>query len=93
MSKARRHDVAIEMNGFEGRVSIGDEAIRGVRALTYRAEVGERPVLELQLIVHDVTRLSSKDTEILLPNATVKALIALGWTPPQVTDGDQTPGG
>ncbi|MER5892386.1 hypothetical protein [Streptomyces sp. NPDC001876] len=83
VGKVRRHDVSIEMNGFEGRVSVGDEEIRGVRALTYQATVGERPVLELELVVQDVTRISSKDTEILLPNATVKTLIALGWTPPE----------
>ncbi|MFW3459691.1 hypothetical protein ACN24K_01690 [Streptomyces microflavus] len=84
VGKVRRHNVDIEVNGpVDGRVSIAGGPIRGVRAITYRAEVGEVPSLELELLVHDVTRLSSKDTEILLPDRTVQTLIALGWTPPE----------
>ncbi|MGW1221450.1 hypothetical protein ACWD6O_13785 [Streptomyces californicus] len=88
-----RHDVDIEVHGPMGRISIGGEPIESVRALTFRAGVDKLPSIELELAVHDVTRLCSKDTEILLPDETVKALIALGWTPPQVTGGEQTPGG
>lgn len=84
----RRYDVGIEVNGPTGHVSVGGEPIRGVRALTYRASMHEMPSLELELAVHDVTRLNSKDTEILLPDETVKALIALGWTPPEGSSGD-----
>lgn len=93
VGKARHNDVDIEVDGPMGRISIEGEPIKGVRGLTYRAAMDEMPSLELELAIHDVTTLNSKDTEIYLPDSTVATLIALGWTPPQVTDGDQTPGG
>ncbi|MER8262723.1 hypothetical protein ABT007_00845 [Streptomyces griseus] len=88
VGKARRQNVDIEVNGPTGRVSIGGEPLKGVRGFTYRASMHEMPSIELDLLVHDVTRLGSKDTEILLPDSTVEALIALGWTPPEERSGD-----
>lgn len=93
VGKGQRHDVDIEVHGPMGRVTVGGQQVKGVRGLTYRAGLDEVASLTLDLKIIDVTRLGSKDTEILLPDETVNTLIALGWAPPQVTGGDQTPGG
>lgn len=75
----------IELEGIgHGRLVIGGHDIsNAVRAFVVRGGVGELPTLELDLSVHDVTRLESVEMEILVPPATRDALIALGWTPPE----------
>jgi hypothetical protein len=78
--------VDIELDGSgRGRVVIGGQDISGaLRGIVVRGGVGEAPRLELDLDVFDVTRLESAEMEILIPDDTRDALIALGWTPPQV---------
>lgn len=75
----------IELDGIgRGRLVIGGQDISAaVRAFVVRGGVHELPTLELDLLVHDVTRLGSAEMEILVSDATRDALIALGWTPPE----------
>lgn len=74
----------IEISGTgRGRVVLDDADVSAaVRGLTIRAEVGRIPQIELDLSVIDVTGLGVAQAEILIPDATREALIALGWTPP-----------
>lgn len=88
----RRHDVDIKVNSSSmGSVTVGGTDIsKGVRAITWRAALDEFPCLELELRVFDVTTLSSEETEILIPEETAQALIALGWSPPEATSVETT---
>ncbi len=93
---ARIYQVDISSDGMGGRVVIdGHDISRAVRAVTWRGSYDEVAIIELELMVFGVSTLSSKVTQILLPDATSQALTALGWQPPdcEVTDGDPTPGG
>jgi hypothetical protein len=89
-----RHSVDISMDGPHGRVIVdGLDLANAVQAITWQSDARSCPRMELELRIIDVTKLSSKDTEILIPDATAEALIALGWAPPDVTKGDPPPGG
>ncbi|WP_030928486.1 hypothetical protein [Streptomyces sp. NRRL B-24720] len=76
------HDVRIEVGGHgTGSIVVGDSDLsRAVRSFTLDSEVGCRPVLCLELLVHDVSTLSQAD--IYIPEDTAAALVALGWSPP-----------
>lgn len=81
-----RRNVEIWHDGLQGQVIVdGVDLTNAVRAITWRTAVDERPSMDVELRIFDVTTVSSKDTEMLLPNETIEALIALGWTPPDVT--------
>ncbi|MET9999843.1 hypothetical protein ABZ069_23215 [Streptomyces microflavus] len=85
-----RHHVEITMGESSmGSIRVGGVDISdGVQSIAWRAARDECPSMELDLLIFDVTTISSKDTEILLPDETVKTLIALGWTPPEDSSGD-----
>jgi hypothetical protein len=58
----------------------GHDVSKAVRGLAVTAEVGQVPVLALDLVVCD----GHIDGEVIvtIPDATRDALVALGWTPP-----------
>lgn len=74
----------IEIDGpGHGRIVLDGHDVSGaVRGFQITAGVGDITRLVLDLNVLDVTRLDSEQTEIMIPDATRDALIALGWTPP-----------
>ncbi|MDV5145924.1 hypothetical protein R1T08_17330 [Streptomyces sp. SBC-4] len=63
-----------------GSIKVDGVPLKGVRALSLDADVGERPVLRLELAVHDISTVA--ETVIHIPDDTVATLVALGWTPP-----------
>lgn len=76
-------EIEVAGNGRSGRIVLdGCDVSRGVRGFRVTSQCGELTRLELDLRVLDVTRLDSEETEIVIPDATRDALIALGWTPP-----------
>lgn len=78
-----QHSFSFEQDGIVGRVSIdGHDISNAVRSIRFDGEAGMRPRVTLDLHIRDVTTVSSKDTELLIPDATREALITLGWTPP-----------
>lgn len=71
----------IELNGFGmGSIEVDGVPLKGVRSLSLDSTVGDRPVLRLELAVHDVS--SVAETCIHIPDHTAATLVALGWTPP-----------
>lgn len=76
------HNAQIELTQTgAGRVVVnGVDLSRAARGITLEAEVGCRPVLHLELVLHDVSTVA--ETRILIPDETAAALVALGWTPP-----------
>lgn len=78
-----QHAFTFEQDGHVGRVSIdGHDISKAVRSLTFNGDAGMHPRVTLDLDIHDVTTVSSQNTELLIPDGTAEALIALGWTPP-----------
>lgn len=78
-----QHSFTFEQDDIVGRVSIdGHDISKAVRSLTFSSEAGMHPCVTLELHIHDVTTVSSQDTELLIPDATKEALLALGWTSP-----------
>jgi hypothetical protein len=63
-----------------GSVTVDGVPLRGVRALSLDAGVGERPVLRLELAVYDISTVAA--ALIHIPEDTAATLVALGWTPP-----------
>ncbi|MEU0199142.1 MULTISPECIES: hypothetical protein [unclassified Streptomyces] len=83
-------DVRIELSrdGFLGSITVDGQPIRGVRAVSVEGEIGHRPIVRLEMLVHDVGTIAEPDA-VLIPDDTAAALVALGWTPPpgqEVTD-------
>lgn len=77
------HSFKFEQDGIVGRVSVdGHDISSAVRSVTFDAEVGTLPRVMLDLHIHDVTTVSSPETELHIPESTAEALIALGWSPP-----------
>ncbi|MFE1349334.1 hypothetical protein [Streptomyces sp. NPDC058757] len=71
----------IELNGFgQGSIEVDGVPIGGVRSLSLDATVDDRPVLRLELAVHDISTVA--ETLIHIPDDTAATLVALGWTPP-----------
>lgn len=78
-----RHSFQFEQHENSARVTVdGVDISSAVTAVTVHADAWERARVTLELNIHDVTRVSSPETELLIPEATTKALVALGWTPP-----------
>jgi len=63
-----------------GTVELDGRQLPGVRAVTLSASVDKVPVLELDLIAYEVT--TDAEAEVVIPDRTREALLALGWTPP-----------
>ncbi|MFE2021313.1 hypothetical protein ACFW9O_25025 [Streptomyces sp. NPDC059499] len=83
-------DIKVDSSSM-GSITVGGTDIsKGVSAITWRSSLDEYPSMELELRVFDVTTLSSEDTEILIPEETAQALIAIGWTPPDATSAETT---
>lgn len=82
----KRHSVSIVHDGAHGSVTVdGVDLGQACRSATWSAEAGSHPRLELDLLMTDVTEIGSEDTEVLIPEPTAEALVALGWTPPTAT--------
>ena len=76
-------EIEVSGAGRGGRVVLdGADVSKGVRGLTIRAGLGQVTQVELDLSVFDVTEFESDAVQILIPDHTRDALIALGWTPP-----------
>ncbi|MDX3637688.1 hypothetical protein PV728_47460 [Streptomyces europaeiscabiei] len=63
-----------------GVIEVDGQRIRGVRSLKLESEAGDRPVLTLELVVHDVSTMA--EALVLIDDQTAATLVALGWTPP-----------
>jgi hypothetical protein len=75
-------DVRIELTEQgTGTVVVDGQRLQGVREVSVDGEVGCRPVVRLELLVHEVGTFAEPDT-VLIPDDTAAALVALGWTPP-----------
>lgn len=75
-------EIEVGATAIGGRIALdGHDVSSAVRGFRITA-IGEVTRLELDLNVLDVTRIDSEQTEIVIPDATREALIALGWTPP-----------
>lgn len=71
-----------------GEVIVDGQTIGGVRDLDLNASAREIPRLTLDLLLAEVE--IDGEMEVLVPESTREALIALGWTPPlegQARDG------
>ncbi|MCU1612610.1 MAG: hypothetical protein JWO98_150 [Frankiales bacterium] len=81
---SNRHTVRITANGPHAtEVSIDGTDIRNaLTGLTLRMGVGDIPRMTVDLLLLDVTELQDAEAQVLIPDATVEALVALGWTPP-----------
>ncbi|MFJ3097361.1 hypothetical protein [Streptomyces hydrogenans] len=71
----------IELNALGmGSIEVDGVLLKGIRALSLDSAVGDRPVLRLELAVHDIS--TTAETLIHIPDDTAATLVALGWTPP-----------
>jgi hypothetical protein len=81
-----QHSFTFEQDGIVGRVSIdGHDISSAARSLRFDGDGGMHPRVTLDLHIHDVTTISAQGTEVLIPDSTAEALVALGWTPPAET--------
>jgi hypothetical protein len=86
-----RHSFKFEQHGPLGRVSVdGHDISAAVHSLTIHGDADMYPRVTLDLKIHDITTVSSHQTEVLIPDSTAEALIALGWTPPASEGRDTT---
>lgn len=78
-----KHSFQFEQQEGLGRITVdGVDISSAVTAVTVHGDAWERPRVTLELAIHDITKVSSAETELLIPEATVEALLALGWTQP-----------
>lgn len=81
--------LVIKVNGFgQGTVELdGTDLSTAVRAVEFRADDQEPPVVLLELCVDEIetTYLGSAEAEILvnIPDVVATTLITLGWSPPE----------
>ncbi|RSS51378.1 hypothetical protein [Streptomyces sp. WAC01280] len=81
MPEPRSAQITLDGSGH-GTIKINDVDIsRAVRGLTLRAEVDELPVIELELLVFDVST-HVEAARFYVPKETEAVLIAMGWDPP-----------
>ena len=74
-------DVQIKTAGKRGTITVdGHDLSAAVVAVGFTAEAAEMPVVTLQLAYPSV--LFEGEAEVKLPEATVEALVRLGWTRP-----------
>jgi hypothetical protein len=78
-----KHSFQFEQQENSARITVdGVDISSAVTAVTVQGNAWERARVTLELSIHDVTRISSPEMELLIPKATAEALVALGWTPP-----------
>lgn len=84
-----KHQVTITSNGTgTGSIHVdGHDIGGGVREVDFHGAVGEADTVNLELVVFDGTRIDSDEAEVIIPDETRKALVDLGWTPPEGVDG------
>lgn len=75
---------SVGLNHSDTAVFLHGKEARGVRSATITVEVGQPTRVELELLVLDVSRLCAEDPEYLLAPGTEEAMLALGWTHPDV---------
>ena len=65
------------------KVEVGAVDItRGLRGYRLDAASGHAPRLTLDLLIRDVTPIDAEGVQVIVPQGTRDALVALGWTPP-----------
>ncbi|MFD9444958.1 hypothetical protein [Streptomyces sp. NPDC060001] len=75
------HDVKITTRASGcSSIELDGQPLRGVRSFVLRAGAGERPELELEVLVHDISTFA--EAIVLVPSDTAETLVALGWKPP-----------
>lgn len=78
----------LHLDGPSGTVEVAGHDISGATVgLQLEHRAGERPLLRLELLLHEAT--ISGEAQVILPDETAAALVVLGWTPP----GEQPPAG
>jgi hypothetical protein len=77
-----RPDVRIAADGGHATVTVGDANLSGaVQGVVVRHRPGHVAEVELDLCVRAVDYFAEA-AQVIVPDATRAALVALGWTPP-----------
>lgn len=70
----------------QARIEVdGHDISTAVRGVDVRLRAGELPIVDLDLVVHEVQRLEMAEAEVVIDSDVRDALITLGWTPPKET--------
>lgn len=75
-------EAKIHLYGPRGTIEVDGTPLEGVTAFTLSGSAKTMPRLELELLVHEVGS-TARGVEVVIPDATRDALVALGWTPPE----------
>ena len=78
---SRTFQIIAAVPGIKSQVRIDGNLLDCVRGFTLSADVDTVPRLELDLLMFEDTPLSG-EAEVIVPQSTHDALVALGWTPP-----------
>jgi DNA polymerase III sliding clamp (beta) subunit (PCNA family) len=91
MSEPNLTSVRITSRAATTTVEVGgrniSQALRGV-AVSFEAD--QLPRVALDLLVFEVEEMSIETAEVIVPEDTARALVALGWTPPPGGDHGRT---
>jgi hypothetical protein len=72
-------------------VEVGGRDISdGLRGVAVSFEADALPRVALDLLVFEVTEMCIEEAEVIVPESTSRALVALGWTPPPGGERDRT---
>lgn len=78
-----RRAVKISSDGIRHAILVGDVDLSDqIASADLRLRSGQRAVLEVEVLMVDVSTYSSPDVEVVLVRGH-GALVALGWTPPE----------
>jgi hypothetical protein len=80
MNEQRTISIALTEHGTRGSVCIGGSEIEGVRGFTLSGAAGRPARLDLDLIVYEAE--VDGELRVVIPEATQRSLVELGWTPP-----------
>jgi hypothetical protein len=91
MSEPTLTSVRITSSHATTSVEVGGRDISaGLRGVAVSFEASEWPRVALDLLVLEVTEMSLEAAEVVVPESTSRALVALGWTPPPGGDRGRT---